>query len=46
MSNKIKRRKYKMFIDENDQETGVFAISLVETPAIEENWVYLSKQHK
>jgi hypothetical protein len=43
---RIKRRRYRMTIDENDQETGVFAISLVEAPAIEENWVYLSKQHK
>jgi hypothetical protein len=46
MANKIKRKKYKMFIDENDMESGVFAISLVENPAIEENWVYLSKHHK
>lgn len=43
---KLRRKKYKMFIDEEDQETGVFAISLVENPAIEENWIYLSKQHK
>jgi hypothetical protein len=35
-----------MFIDEEDMESGVYAISLVESPAIEENWVYLSKQHK
>ena len=43
---KLRRRRYKMTIDETDQETGVFAISLVENPAIEENWIYLSKQHK
>ena len=43
---KIKRRVYKMFIDEEDQESGVFAISLVENPAIESNWIYLSKQFK
>ena len=41
-----KRRVYKMFIDEEDQESGVFAISLVENPAIESNWIYLSKQFK
>jgi len=35
-----------VIVDEEDQETGVFAISLVENPAIEENWIYLSKQHK
>jgi len=41
MPNNIKRKKYKMFIDEEDFESGVYAISLVESPAIEENWVYL-----
>lgn len=46
MPNKPKRRKYRMFIDENDMESGVFAISLVQNPAIEENWIYLSKQYK
>lgn len=42
----MNRKVYKMFIDEEDLESGVFAISLVEHPAIEANWVYLSKQHK
>lgn len=46
MPNKPIRRKYRMFIDEEDMESGVYAISLVENPAIEENWIYLSKQHK
>ena len=46
MPNKPKRRKYRMFIDEEDMESGVYALSLVENPAIEENWIYLSKQHK
>ena len=46
MPNKPKRRKYRMYIDEEDMESGVYAISLVESPAIEENWIYLSKQHK
>ena len=46
MLKKLKRRKYRMFIDEWDQESGVGAISLVSDPAIEENWIYLSKQHK
>jgi hypothetical protein len=40
------KKVYKMFIDEEDQESGVFAISLVENPAIESNWVYLSKHYK
>ena len=46
MPEKPLRRVYKMFIDEEDQESGVFAISLVENPAIESNWIYLSKQFK
>jgi len=46
MPNKPLRRKYRMFIDEEDIESGVYAISLVESPAIEENWIYLSKQYK
>jgi len=43
---KRKKRKkvYEMQIDEMDNQSGVFAISLVSDPAIEENWVYLSKQ--
>ena len=41
-----KKRVYKMFIDEEDMDSGVFAISLVADPAIESNWIYLSKQHK
>jgi len=35
-----------MFIDEEDETSGVFAISLVADPAIESNWIYLNKQHK
>lgn len=41
----IKKKVYKMFIDEEDMDSGVFAISLVENPAIEANWITLSKQH-
>jgi hypothetical protein len=42
--NKKKRRKlYKMEIDDT-MDNGVFAISLVSDPAIEELFVYLSKQ--
>lgn len=43
---KRKKRKkvYEMQIDEADSMSGVFAISLVSDPAIEENWVYMSKQ--
>jgi hypothetical protein len=49
MENKLPRRKprkkiYEMQIDEMDNMSGVFAISLVSDPAIEENWVYMSKQ--
>lgn len=33
-----------LFIDENEENSGVEAISLVEMPAIEENFVALSKQ--
>ena len=46
MESKIKRKIYRMMIDEEDTESGVFAISLVENPAIESNWIYLSKHHK
>jgi len=44
MPNKFKKRRkiYKMEIDEND-DSGVFAISLVSEPAIEETFLYLSK---
>ena len=34
-----------LFIDEENREDGIYAISLVEFPAIEENFVELS-QHK
>ena len=40
------KKTYKMYIDEEDMDSGVFALSLVENPAIESNWIYLSKQHK
>ncbi len=33
-----------LIIDENKEKDGVFAISFVEEPAIEENWVALSQQ--
>ena len=36
MPNKLKRKKYRMFIDDEDMQSGVYAISLVESPAIEE----------
>jgi hypothetical protein len=39
-----KKKVYKMTIDENDPESGVYAISLVADPAIEELWVAMSKQ--
>jgi hypothetical protein len=40
------KKVYKMTIDENDLESGVFALSLVESPAIEELFVYLSKEQE
>jgi hypothetical protein len=46
MELKKKKKVYKMFIDEEDMDSGVFAISLVESPAIEANWITLSKQLK
>jgi len=42
--NKKKRRKiYKMEVNEQLEDSGVFAISLVSEPAIEELFVYMSK---
>tara|TARA_R100001244_G_C5142768_1_gene128217 strand:- start:191 stop:793 length:603 start_codon:yes stop_codon:yes gene_type:complete len=32
--------------DENENEDGIFAISLVEEPAIEEDWIALNKEKK
>jgi hypothetical protein len=46
MADISKKKVYKMFIDEEDENGGVFAISLVESPAIEANWITLSKQLK
>ena len=46
MELKKKKKVHKMFIDEEDETSGVFAISLVADPAIESNWIYLNKQHK
>ena len=40
-----KRKLYQMEIDES-LDNGVFAISLVEDPAIEELFVYMSKDHQ
>ena len=40
-----KRKLYQMEIDES-LDNGVFAISLVEDPAIEELFVYMSKEHQ
>ena len=33
-----------LVLDENEQDTGVYAVSVVEDPAIEENFIKLSKQ--
>ena len=35
----------KLDIDENDEFSGVDAIALVESPAIEANWMYFPKQN-
>jgi hypothetical protein len=35
-----------LIIDETDEYSGVDAISLVEYPAIEENWVALKENNK
>ena len=49
---KRKKRKYdklklvEFVLNENDADVGVFAISLVEDPAIEENFMYFSKSDK
>lgn len=34
---------YKIIVDPNDEETGVYAVSLVDEPAIEVDWIKLSK---
>ena len=34
---------YKIIVDPNDTETGVYAVSLVDEPAIEVDWIKLSK---
>lgn len=34
---------YKIVVDPNDDETGVYAVSLVDEPAIEVDWVKLAK---
>lgn len=39
-------RVVELIIDENDNTTGIEAVSIVENPAIEENWVALSKQFR
>lgn len=44
--NKKKKRKlYKMEVSENLEDSGVFAISLVSEPAIEELFVYMSSKN-
>ena len=37
---------YKLEINENDQDTGVNFVALVDSPAIERNWVAFNKQQK
>jgi hypothetical protein len=43
--NKKKLKKVELIIDEESEKFGVEAISLVEFPAIEENWVFFSKDN-
>ncbi len=42
---KLKRRLVELVIDEESERFGVEAISLVEFPAIEENWVFFNKDN-
>jgi hypothetical protein len=42
---KIKKRLVELVIDEESERFGVEAISLVEFPAIEENWVFFNKDN-
>lgn len=35
---------YKIVVDPTDEQTGVYAVSLVDEPAIEVDWIKLSKQ--
>jgi len=42
---KVKRRLVELIIDEESERFGVEAISLVEFPAIEENWVFFNKDN-
>tara|TARA_R100000781_G_scaffold109208_1_gene74063 strand:- start:2943 stop:3743 length:801 start_codon:yes stop_codon:yes gene_type:complete len=42
---KKKYKKVELIIDEESEKYGVEAISLVEFPAIEENWVFFSKDN-
>ena len=37
-------RIVELIIDEQDENSGIEAVSLVETPAIEENFIALNKQ--
>ena len=38
------KKVFELVLDE--EQDGVFAISLVNQPAIQENWIALSKEHK
>ena len=42
---KVKKRLVELIIDEESERFGVEAISLVEFPAIEENWVFFNKEN-
>ena len=42
---KVKKRLVELIIDEESERFGVEAISLVEFPAIEENWVFFNKDN-
>ena len=42
---KVKKRLVELIIDEQSERFGVEAISLVEFPAIEENWVFFNKDN-
>ena len=40
----MEKKVYEMVINPEDPESGVYKLSLVESPAIGEEWIYLSKQ--
>ena len=46
MIKNVKEKVFELKIDENDELSGIDSISLVDTPAIEVNWMYFKKQEE